>query len=39
MDDLLDVVLARIYIVGAVTVAGIAYVSFRCLVYRQSDLC
>ncbi|KAL6901429.1 cytochrome P450 [Trichoderma evansii] len=28
MDDLLDVVLARIYIVGAVTVAGIAYLLF-----------
>lgn len=39
MDGLLDVVLVRIYIVGTVTLTGLAYVSFHYLVHRQLDLC
>lgn len=39
MNDLLNVVLARIYIVGVITVAGLAFVSFHCLVHKQFDLC
>lgn len=35
MDDLLDVVLARIYLVGAVAVAALAYVNFRCPLFVQ----
>lgn len=31
MDDLLNVVLARVYLVGAVAVAALAYVNFRFL--------
>lgn len=36
MDDLFDVVLARIYILGAVTVAALAYVNFRCPLFVQA---
>lgn len=39
MDDLLNVVLARICIVGVITVAGLAFVSFHCLVHGLFDLC
>lgn len=48
MDDLLNIFLARIYLVGAVAVAALAYVNFRCppfvqtvwslLTVRQADL-
>lgn len=36
MNDLLDFVLARIYLVGAVVVAALAYVSFRCRSFVQT---
>lgn len=36
MDDLLDVVLARIYLVGAVAVAALAYVSLRRPLFAQT---